>query len=85
VSLAVDVHQVELVNQTVPFKQLQGPVNRAAIHAGIQPLRPAQKLCRIQMFSGGLHHPQNGATLLGHADSAVGKVGLQAAWHFSLG
>src|SRR5580704_491820 len=41
VSLAVDVHQVEFVNQSMPLQQPQRPVHRAAIHARIQFLRLA--------------------------------------------
>ncbi len=79
VPLAVDLHQVEFVNQTVPLEQLQRSVHRAAIDAGVYLLCLAQELGRIQVFGGCLHHPQNGAALLGHADSAVGEMGLQPA------
>jgi hypothetical protein len=41
---AVDVHQVQFVNQTVALEQLQRPVHRAAIDAGIQLLAPAHPL-----------------------------------------
>jgi len=42
VSLAVDMHKVEFVDQSVPLEQLQGSIDRAAIDAGIQLLRLAQ-------------------------------------------
>src|ERR1700686_1590253 len=35
VTLAVDVHQIEFVNETVPLQQLQRPVDRAAIYARV--------------------------------------------------
>jgi hypothetical protein len=80
----VDVHQVEFVNQTLPLEQPQGSIHRAPIHAGVQFLCLAQKLGCIQVFAGGFHHTQNGPPLLGHADSTLGKMGLQSARYFGL-
>src|SRR4051812_27852606 len=36
------------------------------------------------MLASRLHHPEDGAALLSHADSTVGKMGLQSARHFCL-
>jgi hypothetical protein len=82
--LSVDMHQIEFVNQSVALEQFQRAVDRAAVDAGVQFLRLAQKLSRIQMFGGRLHHAQNGSALLGHADSALGEVRLKAARNFCL-
>jgi hypothetical protein len=84
-TFAVDVHQVEFVNQAVPLQQPQSPVHGAAVDAGIQLLGFAQKLGRIQVLRGSFHHAQNCPPLLGHADSAVGKMRLKPPGHFSLG
>ncbi len=81
VTFAVDVHQVKFVNQSVALQQLQGPVDGAAVDTGIELLRPAEKLGRIQVLRGGLHHAQDGAALLGHADTASSEMSLQAARH----
>jgi hypothetical protein len=79
------MHQVEFVDQALSLEQLQRSINRAAIDTGIQLSRPAQKLCRIQVFASRLHHAQYGAALLSHTNSAVREMSLQTAWHFSLG
>ena len=49
-SFAVDVHQVEFVNQSVPFEQPQRSVYRAAVNSRVEPLRLTQNLAGIQMF-----------------------------------
>jgi hypothetical protein len=83
-SLAVNVHEIEFVNQPMPLQQPQRPVHSAAIHAGIQLLRLAQKLGCVQVFGRSLHHAKNRAALLGHAYSALGEVGLQSPRDFGL-
>src|SRR5258708_13297824 len=64
------------------LEQPQRSVDGAPVHAGIDSLRLAQNLARVQMLAGGFHHAQNRATLLRHPDSALGKVSLEPAWHF---
>src|SRR5271166_484223 len=75
-TFAVDVHQIELVNHPMPLEQPQSPVHRAAVYAGIDLLRLAQNLARIQMFAGRLHHAENRAPLLRHTNSALSKLSL---------
>jgi hypothetical protein len=84
VSLAVDVHQVEFIDQPLPLEQSQRSVHRAAIDAGIQFLRLPQNLAGIQMLARSFHYAQDGTPLLGHADPALREVCLQSARHFSL-
>ena len=84
VAFAVDVHQVEFVDQPLPLEQPQGAVDRAAVDAGIDLLRLAQDLAGVQMLLGGFHHAQDGAPLLRHAEPALGEVGLESARHFGL-
>jgi hypothetical protein len=76
VAFAVDVHQVEFVNKPLAFQQLQGAVDSAAVDAGIDLARLAQKLTGVEVLGGCFHDAENGATLLRHADSALGEVGL---------
>ncbi len=85
VTLAVDVHQVEFVDQALALQQLQGAVHRAAVDAGIDLLRLAQNLTGIEMLVGGFDYAQDGAALLRHADAALGEVRLQPARHLGLG
>jgi len=82
--LAVDVHQIEFIDQALPFQQAQCAVDGAAVDGGIDPLRLAQNLGGIQMLARRLHHAQDGAPLLGHANSAFREMGLQPARHFGL-
>ena len=85
VSLAVDVHQVEFVDQSLPLEQPQRAIDRAAIDAGIDFLRLAQNLAGVEVLAGSLHHAEDGASLLRHANSALGEVRLQSARHFVWG
>jgi hypothetical protein len=75
-ALAIDVHQIEFVDQPLPLQQAKRSINRAAVDTRIKFLRLAKNLAGVKMFAGGFHHAENGAALLGHADTALGKVGL---------
>lgn len=84
VAFAVDVHEIEFVDEAVALEELEGAVDGAAVDAGIEFLGFAKKLSSVEMLRGGFHDAQDGAALLGHADSALGEVGLQAAGHLGL-
>jgi hypothetical protein len=84
VAFAVDVHQVEFVDQAMALEQAQRAVDRAAVDAGVEFLRLAENLGGVEMLAGGFHDAEDGAALLGHPDAAFGKVGLQAAGNFGL-
>ena len=83
-SLTIDVHQVEFVDHAMAFQEPKRAVDGTTVDAGVQFLCLAQDLAGIEMLAGSLHHAQDCAALLGHPDSAFGKLGLQAARHFSL-
>jgi len=83
-SLAIDVHQIEFVDHAVPFQKAKRAIDRTTVDAGVQFLRLAQDLAGIEVLTGGFHHAEDSAALLGHPDSAFGKLGLQASRHFSL-
>ena len=76
-AVAVQVHQVELVDQALPLEQVQRAVDRAAIDGSIERPRLAQNLAGIEMLAGRLDDAQNRAALRGHADSTLGKLRLQ--------
>jgi len=84
VAFAVDVHEVELVDEAVALEQTQGAIDGAAINAGIKALSFAKDLAGVQVLVGGLDHAQDGAALLGHADAALGEMRLQTAGDFGL-
>lgn len=62
VALAVDVHEVELVDQAVALEPLQGSEDGAVVDAGVEFLGLGQERGGIQMFVGVFHPVQNGAT-----------------------
>jgi hypothetical protein len=43
-AFAVQVHQVELIDQSLPFEQIERPVDGAAVYRGIDSPRLAQDL-----------------------------------------
>ena len=77
--LAVDVHQVQFVDESMALQQPKSAVYRAPVYARIDSLSLAQNLTRVEMFAGRFHHAENRAPLLRHADSALGKLRLQPA------
>jgi hypothetical protein len=84
VLLALQVHEVELVNQAVALEQIESAVDGHTIDLGIDPAGMAQDLAGVEVLLGGLHHTQDGATLARHAHSTRHQFGLQAAWGFGL-
>jgi hypothetical protein len=84
VAFAVEVHEVEFVDEPVALEQAQGAVDGAAIDAGIKALGFAQDLAGVQVLVGGFDNAQDGAALVGHADPALGKVRLETARDFGL-
>lgn len=47
VSFAVQVHQVEFIDQSLPFEQSQRSVDSAAVNRWVRLLRLAQNLTRV--------------------------------------
>jgi len=78
------MHEVEFINEAVPLEQPQRAIDSTPVNASIELLRFAQNLAGIKVLIGGLNDAQDGAALFGHADTALGEVGLQAARHFGL-
>jgi len=70
VLLALHVHQVELVNQSVTLKKFERAVNRDLVDPWIKMASVAQNLRCVQMLFSGLHHTQNGPALVGQAKTA---------------
>src|SRR5208282_1274995 len=83
-SLAVQVHQVKLVDQSLPLQKVQGAVNRASVYRVVYRARLAENLAGVQMLGRCLDDAQNCAALRGHANSAAGKLCLQMAWNLSV-
>jgi len=68
----------------VAFQKAKGAIDGATVDAGVQFLCLAEDLAGIEMLAGRFHHAEDSAALLGHPDSAFGKLSLQAARHFGL-
>jgi len=82
VLLALHVHQIKLINQSMPLKQAESAIDGYTIDLGIDLSRMAQNLARVQMLLCSLYHAQNGAALACHAQSARHQFGLQTSRNF---
>jgi hypothetical protein len=58
-ALAVQMHQVEFIDQSLALEQVERPVDSAAIYGCIHSPRLAQNLAGIKMFGRSLDHAQN--------------------------
>lgn len=83
-TLAVEVHKVEFVNEAVALEQAQGAIDRAAVDARIEALRFSQNLAGVQMLVSGFDDAQDRTPLLGHANAALREVRLQTSGNFGL-
>jgi hypothetical protein len=79
------MHEIEFVDQAVAFQQIEGAVDGDPIDVGVDFAGAAQDLAGVQMLLSGLDHAQNGAPLMGHAQSARHEFCLQASGRFGLG
>ena len=68
--LALEVHQIEFINQAMSLQKSQGPIDRDAIDFWLLLLCLAQNLCCIEMAVGGLYDAKNHAALPRHANAA---------------
>jgi hypothetical protein len=84
VLLALHMHEVEFVNQTVAFQEIQRAIHSHAIDAWIEPPRLAKNLRGIQMLLRGFNHAENGPSLVRHSQATGHQFGLQAPRNFSL-
>src|SRR6201995_2191520 len=75
-ALPLDMHQVQLVNQTLPFQQSQCAIHGDPVNFGINLARLAQDLAGIEMLFCSLHNAEDGAALAGEANAALHELGL---------
>lgn len=83
-ALAVEVHEIEFVDQSVTFEQAESAIHGAAIDTGVEALRLPQNLACVQMLVGGFDDAQNRAALLSHPNAALGEMRLQMSRYFGL-
>jgi hypothetical protein len=68
--LALHVHEIKFVHQTMSLKETKSAVNGDAINVWINPARVTQNLAGVEMLFGGLDHAQDGPALVCHAQAA---------------
>src|ERR1700682_334086 len=91
VFLALHMHQVEFVNQAVPFQKSKRAVDRDPVNLRVETAGTPQQLAGIEVLLGGFHHAEDGAALTRHAQSARHEFSLQTSrnlgfgqWHGSI-
>jgi hypothetical protein len=67
---AVEVHQIELIDQSMPFQQGERPIDGHTINVGSDFAGTPENLRRIQVLLRSLYNAQDGAALAGHAQPA---------------
>jgi diacylglycerol kinase len=65
--LALHMHQVEFVNQAMPFQQIQGSIDRNSINAGIELARMAKDLGSIKVLFRIFDNFENRPALMRHS------------------
>jgi len=85
VLLALEVHQVEFVDESMTLEKVKRPVNGNPIHLRINFASLAQDLAGIEMLLGSFNHTKDGPSLPRHAQTSRHEFSLQAARSFGLG
>ena len=84
VLLALHVHQVEFINQTVAFEQSERAIDGDSVNARIEAAGLTKNLSSIKVLLGGLHDAENRASLVCHAQTTGHQFGLKASGSFGL-
>jgi len=63
VPVSAQMQQVQLIDQSMFFEEVNRAVDRNKVHAGIYLLRALQNLVHVQVLLGVVHHLQNHAPL----------------------
>jgi hypothetical protein len=79
---ALQVHEVELINQAVAFEEMEGAVDSDAIDLGINFAGFAEKLAGVEVLLGSFYDAEDGAALARHAQATGHQLGLEAARGF---
>lgn len=72
VAIAAQMQQIQFVDEALFLEQVDGAVYGNQVNAGINFLRTGEDLIDVQVLLGGVHDLQDDATLLGHAQTALG-------------
>jgi hypothetical protein len=83
VFLTLQVHEVQFIDQPMPFEQLQSAIDGHPVNSWIDFAGLAKKLAGVEMLLGSFHNAEDRAALAGHAQPARHKLSLQSAGLFS--
>ena len=73
------MQQVQLIDQAVALQQVDGAVDRDAVHVGIDLLRAVENRAGVEMALGVVHHLKDYFSLARQTRAALGKRFLEAA------
>jgi hypothetical protein len=80
VGLATDVHQVQLVNQTMPFQQTEGAIDSYPVNARVLLLGFAENLAGIQVLFCGFNDAKDCPPLARQSNATGCQFSQQVAW-----
>jgi hypothetical protein len=84
VLLALHMHEVKFIDQTVPLQQAKRAIYGDPVDLRIEAASAPQQLAGIKVLFGGFDDAQDGAPLTGHAQSARHQLGLETSWNLGL-
>jgi hypothetical protein len=82
VTVAAKMKQIELVDQAVPFQQIDRAIDGDARDVGIDFLCALEDFARVEMAARGFHHLQEHAALAREPDPARAELALQTSRRF---
>jgi len=82
--LALHVHEIEFIDQSVALEQFECAIDSYAVDARIEFARVTKDLRRVQVLLGRLYHAENGPALVGQAQPAGRERSLEITWSFGL-
>jgi hypothetical protein len=82
VAVAAKVKEIELVNQTLFFEEVDGAVDGDEMDFGADFLGAIEDLVDVEMLFGGIHHLEDNAALAGETNAALAEGVLEVAGGF---
>ena len=79
VLLALHMHQIKFIDETMPFEEVKGAIDRNPINARVELSRLTKNLRRIQMLLCSFDDAQNCSALMRQPNAARGECGLQSS------
>jgi hypothetical protein len=76
------VEEIQLIDQAVPFQEIECAIHRHARDSGIHFLGTLENFARVQMAARSLHYLQQNASLPRQTNAARAKFALETAGCF---